>query len=122
VKVPTWTKTKLANGADFIVSVKRGLPLVSVSVDFVGGAVQFEDPHQLGTATAHGAEMLPRALRRRTAISCPTGSQMLGTSIFRERQPRDGHTSASRRSPDKLDGALRAHGRHHAQPELPAAP
>src|SRR5436190_17708103 len=51
MKVPAWTKTKLANGADFIVSVKHGLPLVSVSVDFIGGTAQFEDPAKLGTAT-----------------------------------------------------------------------
>ena len=27
LKVPSWTKTKLSNGADFVVSVKKGLPL-----------------------------------------------------------------------------------------------
>ena len=40
--VPTWTDTKLANGAELIVTPKRDLPLVSFTITFVGGANQFE--------------------------------------------------------------------------------
>ena len=40
--MPTWTKTVLANGATLIVSERPGLPLVSFSITFVGGANQFE--------------------------------------------------------------------------------
>ena len=37
LRVPTWTKTKLANGADLIVIEKHDLPLVAFTIDFVGG-------------------------------------------------------------------------------------
>src|SRR5213595_2222533 len=51
LKVPAWTKSKLANGAELIVSQKRDLPLVSVTVNFVGGTNQFESPDKIGLGT-----------------------------------------------------------------------
>ena len=81
MKVPAWTKTRLANGAELIVSVKRGLPLVSVSMDFVGGAAQFEDPAKLGTATLT-AQMMSEGTASRTGDQLADAQQMLGTSVF----------------------------------------
>jgi hypothetical protein len=34
LRVPTWTRAKLANGAELIVSQKRDLPLVSFTINF----------------------------------------------------------------------------------------
>lgn len=48
LRVPTWTKTQLANGATLIVSERRGLPLVSFSITFVGGSNQFEPAAKRG--------------------------------------------------------------------------
>src|SRR5688572_14412091 len=51
LKVPSWTKTRLSNGAELIVSPKRDLPLVSVNVNLLGGSNQFEDAAKLGVAS-----------------------------------------------------------------------
>ena len=37
LRVPTWTKGTLSNGADLIVSEKHDLPLISFSITFLGG-------------------------------------------------------------------------------------
>ena len=44
LRVPTSTTSKLANGADLIVSEKHDLPLVSFNITFMGGSNQFEPP------------------------------------------------------------------------------
>lgn len=80
MKVPAWTRTKLANGAEFIVSVKRGLPLVSVSMDFIGGAAQFENPAKLGTA-ALTSQMMVEGTATRSGDQLADAQQMLGTNI-----------------------------------------
>ena len=49
-KIPTWTRSKLANGAELIVSVKKDLPLVAFTMSFVGGATSFEPADRLGVA------------------------------------------------------------------------
>src|ERR1041384_8708291 len=51
LRVPTWTKTQLANGATLIVSERHNLPLVSFDITFVGGGNQFEPAGQRGVAT-----------------------------------------------------------------------
>ena len=53
LRVPTWTKTTLANGADLIVSEKHDLPLVSFSITFLGGANQFEPAERTGARERH---------------------------------------------------------------------
>ena len=50
LRVPTWTKSKLANGAELIVSEKHDLPLVSFSITFLGGSDQFETADRRGVA------------------------------------------------------------------------
>jgi hypothetical protein len=51
LRVPTWTKTQLANGATLIVSEHHNLPLVSFDITFVGGGNQFEQAGKRGVAS-----------------------------------------------------------------------
>src|SRR5256885_7576075 len=48
LRVPAWTKSKLANGAELIVSEKHDLPLVSFTITFLGGSSQFDAPDRTG--------------------------------------------------------------------------
>ena len=80
LRVPTWTKTKLANGADLIVVEKHDLPLVAVSIDFVGGASNYEPADKLGVAS-FAAQMLSEGTATKTADQLSDAQQMLGTSI-----------------------------------------
>src|ERR1700737_527267 len=48
LRVPTWTKTKLSNGAQLVVVEKHDLPLVALTIDFVGGTTSFEPADKLG--------------------------------------------------------------------------
>ena len=52
LRVPTWTKQQLVIGATLIVSERHGLPLVSFSITFLGGANQFEPANRRGFAAA----------------------------------------------------------------------
>ena len=81
LKVPAWTKTKLANGAELIVVEKHDLPLVALNIDFVGGASNYEPADKLGVA-ALAAQMLSEGTKTKTADQLSDAQQMLGTSIF----------------------------------------
>jgi len=81
LKVPAWTKTKLANGAELIVVEKHDLPLVALNIDFVGGASNYEPADKLGVA-ALAAQMLSEGTKTKTADRLSDAQQMLGTSIF----------------------------------------
>jgi zinc protease len=81
LKVPAWTKMSLANGAQLIVSQKRDLPLVSVTINFVGGTYQFETPQKLGVASFTAA-MLSEGTTTRTGDQLADAQQLLGTRIF----------------------------------------
>src|SRR5215813_4271656 len=65
LRVPTWTKTQLANGATLIVSERHSLPLVSFSITFLGGANQFEPETRRGVASMTTA-MLTEGTKTRT--------------------------------------------------------
>ena len=118
VKVPTWTKTKLANGADFIVSVKRGLPLVSVSVDFIGGTAQYEDPAKLGTASLT-TQMMIEGTTSRTGDQIADAQTLLGTTIVTGIGRESGSISFTALA-DKLDGALELMADVMLNPSFPA--
>jgi zinc protease len=81
LRVPTWTKTRLANGADLIVVEKRDLPLIAVNIDFVGGASNYEPADKLGVAQFAG-QMLSEGTRTKTADQLSDAQQLLGTQIF----------------------------------------
>ncbi|MDE3244972.1 MAG: insulinase family protein [Acidobacteriota bacterium] len=80
LKVPAWTKAKLANGAELIVVEKRDLPLVALNIDFIGGASNYEPADKLGVA-ALAAQMLSEGTKARTADQLSDAQQLLGTSI-----------------------------------------
>ncbi len=80
LRVPSWTKVKLANGADLIVVEKHDLPLVAVNIDFVGGTTTFEPKDKLGTGSFTAA-MLSEGTKTKTADQLSDAQQMLGTAI-----------------------------------------
>ena len=80
LRVPTWTKTQLANGATLIVSERHNLPLVSFSITFVGGANQFEPAERRGVA-AMTASMLSEGTKTKTGDQISDALQLLGTSV-----------------------------------------
>ena len=45
LRVPTWTKATLANGAELIVSEKHDLPLISFSITFLGSNASVDESH-----------------------------------------------------------------------------
>ena len=81
LRVPTWTRTKLTNGAELIVVEKRDLPLVALNIDFIGGASNYETADKLGVAS-FAAQMLSEGTKTRTADQLSDAQQLLGTSIF----------------------------------------
>ena len=80
IRVPTWTRTTLANGAELVVTEKHDLPLVAVSINFVGGAYNFEPADKLGVAP-FTAQMLSEGTTSKTADQLSEAQQMLGTQI-----------------------------------------
>ena len=80
LRVPQWTKSTLQNGAELIVSEKHDLPLVSLSITFLGGASQFEPRDRQGLASVT-ASMLSEGTKQRDAEALSNALQLLGTSI-----------------------------------------
>src|SRR3954471_847861 len=65
LRVPKWTKTKLANGAQLIVNEKHDLPIVALNIDFVGGAANYETPDKIGVAS-FAARMLSEGTKSKS--------------------------------------------------------
>jgi zinc protease len=80
LRVPAWSKTALANGAEVIVSEKHDLPLVSFSRTFLGGAAQFEPASRRGLAGI-AAAMLSEGTKTRNGGALSNAMQTLGTTI-----------------------------------------
>jgi predicted Zn-dependent peptidase len=80
LRVPTWTKSPLANGADLIVAEKHDLPLVSFSMTFLGGANQFEPAGKQSVASLTAA-LLSEGTTSRDADALSNALQLLGTSV-----------------------------------------
>jgi zinc protease len=80
LRVPTWTKSTLANGAELIVSEKPDLPLVSFSITLLGGSNQFEAAGKQGVA-ALAASMLSEGTKSRDGEALSNALQLLGTSV-----------------------------------------
>jgi zinc protease len=78
--IPAWTSGPLADGAEILVSERHGLPLVSFSITFVGGANQFEPADKRGLA-ALTAAMMREGTRTRTGEQLAVALQMLGTNV-----------------------------------------
>ncbi len=80
LRVPTWTKSALTNGADLIVSEKHDLPLVSFAITFLGGASQLEPAGRQGVASL-AASMLSEGTKSRDGEALSNALQLLGTSV-----------------------------------------
>lgn len=80
LRVPSWTKDTLANGADLIVSERHDLPLVAFTLTFIGGANQYEPAGKRGTAS-FTASLLSEGTKTRDAEAISLALQLLGTSI-----------------------------------------
>jgi zinc protease len=80
LRVPTWTKAKLANGAELIVSEKQDLPLVSFSITFLGGTGQFETADRRGVGSL-AASMMSEGTKTRNGDDLSNALQLLGTNV-----------------------------------------
>ena len=79
-RVPTWTRTTLANGAELVISQKRDLPLVSLTINFIGGSANYEPAAKAGVAS-FAAQGLSEGTTTRTGEQLADAQQMLGTQI-----------------------------------------
>lgn len=104
LKVPAWTRMRLSNGAELVISQKRDLPLVSVSINFLGGSSQFEDPQKLGVSS-FAAAMLSEGTATRTGDQLADAQQLLGTRISAGVDDENGSIGFTALS-DKLQPAL----------------
>ena len=73
--------TKLANGAELIVTPKRDLPLVSFSITFIGGTSQFEPADKTGLANLT-TSMLREGTMTRTGDQLSDALELLGVGGF----------------------------------------
>jgi zinc protease len=80
LRVPTWTRTTLSNGAELVVSEKHDLPLVSFSIAFMGGSSQFERADRAGLASVTAA-MMSEGTKTRDGEALSNALQLLGTSV-----------------------------------------
>jgi len=80
LRVPAWTNSTLANGAELLVSEKHDLPLISFSLTFLGGADQFEPAGKQSVASLTAA-LLSEGTKTRDAEALSNALQLLGTSV-----------------------------------------
>lgn len=118
LKVPSWTRTKLATGAELIVSQKRDLPLVSVNVNFIGGSNQFELADKLGVGS-FAAQMLSEGTTTRSGDQLADAQQMLGTQVTTSVSGESGSMGFTALS-DKLEPALELMADMLLNPSFPA--
>jgi zinc protease len=118
LKVPAWTKSTLSNGAQLIVSPKRDLPLVTVSVNFIGGTNQFETPDKLGVGSFTAA-MLSEGTLTHSGDALADAQQLLGTRISSGIGAEGGSLSFTALS-SKLDPALDLLAEMMLTPTFPA--
>ncbi|HTE46394.1 MAG TPA: pitrilysin family protein [Gemmatimonadaceae bacterium] len=78
--VPTWTKVALSNGAQLVVLERHSLPLVSVQINFIGGANQYEAATKTGLAQFVANQML-EGTSHRTGEQIVNDLQMLGANF-----------------------------------------
>jgi zinc protease len=80
LRVPEWTKSTLANGAEFIVSEKHDLPLVAFTITIQGGSHQAESATRRGLAGI-AAAMMSEGTKTRDGEALSNALQLLGTSV-----------------------------------------
>ena len=104
LRVPTWTKLALSNGAQLVVSEKHDLPLIALTINFVGGAAQDESADKTGLAQVTGS-MLTEGTTHRTGDQISNDLQALGIGVGAFIGRESGGLSFSSTS-DKFDKAL----------------
>jgi predicted Zn-dependent peptidase len=117
-RIPAWTRTKLANGSELVVSVKRNLPLVAFTIGFVGGASSYEPAAKVGLAS-FTAQMLSEGTASRTADQFSDAQQLLGITINASIGAETG-TIGFTVLKDRLDGAIALAADMMLKPRLPA--
>jgi len=80
LRVPSWTTAKLANGAELIVSERHGLPLVSLTITFIGGANQFEPAAKQGLSGVVAA-MMREGTKTRDGEALAKALQLVGSPV-----------------------------------------
>jgi zinc protease len=80
LRVPAWSRSTLANGAELVVSEKHDLPLVSFTITFLGGENQYGAAGKRGLASLTAA-MLSEGTTTRDGEAISNALQLLGTSI-----------------------------------------
>ena len=78
--VPSWSKQTLADGARLVVSERHGLPLVYVSINFIGGASNFEPADKAGLASFVSSMML-EGTATRSGDQLAEAMQNLGSNV-----------------------------------------
>src|SRR5438105_4238031 len=78
LRVPAWTSVKLANGAELVVSSRHNLPLVSFTINFVGGSNQYDPETKPGVGEFAGA-MLSEGTSTKSGDDISNALQLLGT-------------------------------------------
>jgi zinc protease len=79
-KLPTWTKATLSNGAQLVVVERHALPLISFTMNFVGGSNELEPAAKpgLGSLTAN---MMTEGTTTRSGDDISNALQLLGTGV-----------------------------------------
>ena len=80
LRVPTWTKSELSNGATLIVSERHSLPLISFNITFIGGSNQFEPADKRGLAAMTNS-MMTEGTKTKSGDELSDALQMLGTNL-----------------------------------------
>ena len=80
LRVPAWTRSTLANGADLVVSEKHDLPLVSFTITFAGGFNQADPVARRGLAEMT-ASMMSEGTKTRNGDALAAALQLLGTMV-----------------------------------------
>jgi predicted Zn-dependent peptidase len=81
VKLPTWTRTTLSNGAQLVVIERHNLPLISFTMNFIGGSNQIEAADKTGVGSLVNS-MMSEGTATKTGDQIADALQLLGSSIF----------------------------------------
>ena len=80
LRVPAWTRSTLANGAELVVSEQHDLPLVSFTITFSGGYNQADPTARRGLADMTAA-MMSEGTKTRDGEALAAALQLLGTTV-----------------------------------------
>jgi zinc protease len=80
LRVPAWTRSTLATGAELVVSEKHDLPLVSFTITFSGGFNQADAVARRGLADMT-ASMMSEGTKTRDGEALAGALQLLGTTV-----------------------------------------